>query len=506
MTTLDERSRARHLLSGPVTLRVPLVRDVRPATPARTRWQVGYRSRVLATDAVVVVAATAIAHLPLLDSLTPSRGAPGSGRALLVSACVAVLWLVALLAGRAYDERLLGRGRTEYRRLVDATWRLFGLLAVAAFLGGVAEARAHLVVVAPVGLLGLVTARYAWRQWLHRLQMRREGWTTRVLAVASRAQAVLMIERLNAPIGHGYEVVGVCVPAGDMALGEEINGVPVLGDVSLAGEAATLVGADAIVVSGSDEITSEDVRRVGWDAERAGADFFLAAELADVAPRRAAVAPAPGMSLVHVAAPRFRSAQLVVKHVLDWCGAALLTVLGAPVMMLVALAVVLDDPGSPFYLQRRVGRDGRTFKMVKFRTMRQGADGQVVTLSDANEAAGPLFKIRNDPRVTRLGRVLRRFSIDELPQLFNVLVGQMSLVGPRPPLEREALRYSSRMRRRLLVKPGLTGLWQVAGRSDLSWEESVRLDVFYAENWSLLDDALILMRTARAVVSGRGAY
>lgn len=175
-------------------------------------------------------------------------------------------------------------------------------------------------------------------------------------------------------------------------------------------------------------------------------------------------------------------------------------------MALVAMLVLADSRGAALYRQRRVGKDGREFTIFKFRTMVTGAHKARAQLAEHNEGAGLLFKLRRDPRVTRVGAVLRRYSIDELPQLFNVLTGSMSLVGPRPPLPEESAAYGPDIRRRLLVKPGLTGLWQISGRSDLPWEEAVRLDLRYVEDWSLALDTVILWKTLRAVIHGQGAY
>jgi len=305
----------------------------------------------------------------------------------------------------------------------------------------------------------------------------------------------------------GYRVIGVCVPTSDdVRPGEEILGVPVLGDLRTAGTMAAQVGADCVAVSGSDAITADVVRRLGWELEPVGVDLMLTAELADVAGPRITVTPEQSVSLLHVDAPRFTGPRYVLKSVVDWAGAAIITLLLLPLMTVVALAVRLTSRGPVLFRQDRVGRDGRTFEMLKFRSMRQGADREHIVLAGPSDGDGVLFKLREDPRVTAVGKVLRRLSLDELPQLFNVLAGQMSLVGPRPPLPSEVSQYEARVRRRLRVKPGLTGLWQVGGRSDLSWEEGVRLDVFYAENWTVFGDLLILARTAKAVVTGRGAY
>jgi exopolysaccharide biosynthesis polyprenyl glycosylphosphotransferase len=304
----------------------------------------------------------------------------------------------------------------------------------------------------------------------------------------------------------GYRVVGVCVAGDEIRPGEHILGVPILGDARDTAAVATACGADCVAVSGSDVITADVVRSLGWELEPIGVDLLLTAELADVAGPRITVTPEQSVSLLHVEAPRFSGPKYLAKTVMDWTGALLVTLAALPVIAVVAVAVATTSKGPVLYRQDRVGRHGATFPMLKFRSMRVGADAELHVLGGENHADGALFKHRDDPRVTRVGRVIRRYSLDELPQLFNVLAGQMSLVGPRPPLPHEVSRYEARMRRRLLVKPGITGLWQVGGRSDLPWKEAVRLDVYYAENWTPFGDLLILARTAKVVLTGRGAY
>jgi len=175
-------------------------------------------------------------------------------------------------------------------------------------------------------------------------------------------------------------------------------------------------------------------------------------------------------------------------------------------LAMIAIAIKLSSTGPVFYRQQRIGLDGRPFNMIKFRTMVAGADAMVDDLAELKEGRGVLFKFRQDPRATPIGRVLRKYSLDELPQFFNVLMGQMSVVGPRPPLGAEVAMYDDDTMRRLLVRPGITGLWQVSGRSDLSWKDSVRLDLFYVENWSMMADLLIALKTLRVVLKHSGAY
>ncbi|MBL0884707.1 sugar transferase [Myceligenerans sp. I2] len=470
--------------------------------PGRAPWQSRHRGLVRATDALVVTAAVAAAYTA---HLTRSAGEVDL-MAVPVLLAAAAVWLLALGASKAYDWHLFGSGMSEYRRVLGATWKTFSVVVIIAWLATLSGVRDVLLVTFPLGVAGLLTARFAWRRRILRLRKRHAACTTGIVAVGHRVQVSRLVERLADAPDHGFHVIGACVPAGEAGIGETIAGVPVLGDPDRAGEVAGRVGAGAVAVSGSHEITADVVRRLSWNLEARGIELMLTAELADVALPRISVSPVPGMSLLHVDLPRFSGPKYAVKQVMDRSLALVLTVLAAPLIAVLALAVAATSRGWPFYVSERVGQGGRVFRMVKLRTMHQGADRLVPTLSATDEGAGVLFKLRDDPRVTAIGRVLRRYSLDELPQLFNVLAGHMSLVGPRPPLPHEAAEYEERMRRRLLVKPGMTGLWQVRGRSDLSWDETVRCDVYYAENWTPQLDLLILVDTVRAVVSARGAY
>ncbi|MCA5893010.1 sugar transferase [Isoptericola sp. NEAU-Y5] len=502
ITVPDNRLQPRSRLAA---IRAARLREVRDTFRA-VSWQSVYRRRLLLTDAGVVVGTAVVAALfrgrVTADSLTSSV----LGDQILLALALSVAWLCGLGLARSYDVRVFASGPSEYQRVFDASWRLVTPLALFALIVSAWPGlRTFLLVAVPLGVVALLAGRWANRTWLHRQRLRGHA-VTQVLAVGLRDQVERLISELNSR-PSGYRVVGVCVPAsGGARPGEEVLGVPVLGDLTTAGAMAAAVGADCVAVSGSDCITADVVRRLGWELEPAGVDLMLTAELADVAGPRITVTPEQSVSLLHVDAPRFTGPRYVLKSVADWIGAALITVLTLPVMIPVALAVALTSRGGVLFRQDRVGRDGRTFKMLKFRSMRVGADRDARLLGGESDGAGVLFKLREDPRVTRVGKVIRRYSLDELPQLFNVLAGQMSLVGPRPPLPQEVSRYEARMRRRLRVKPGITGLWQVGGRSSLSWEETVRLDVYYAENWTLFGDFLILVRTAKAVLSARGAY
>jgi len=250
------------------------------------------------------------------------------------------------------------------------------------------------------------------------------------------------------------------------------------------------------------------VRRLSWDLEKTSAELILAPALTDIAGPRIQTQPVAGLSLIHVERPTYRGATKLFKTAFDLVGAGLLLLMLSPVFLAIALGIKVTSPGPVFFRQERVGLDGERFKMIKFRSMRVDAEAMLEQLQAEQRDAGNdvLFKIKNDPRVTSIGKFIRRFSLDEIPQLLNVLRGEMSLVGPRPPLVAEVARYEDEVHRRLLVKPGMTGLWQVSGRSDLSWDETVRLDLSYVENWSIASDLVILFKTAKAVVAPEGAY
>jgi exopolysaccharide biosynthesis polyprenyl glycosylphosphotransferase len=261
-----------------------------------------------------------------------------------------------------------------------------------------------------------------------------------------------------------------------------------------------------VLVAGGWYSSSADLRRLGWAIEGRDLDMLVVPSLTDIAGPRVHFAHVAGLPLVHVQEPQVSEAMGLAKRTFDLVVTSALLLFGALPMAVVALVIKLQDGGPVFYRQRRVGIHGTEFDMLKFRSMVVGADRIRADLEHANEVDGVLFKIRDDPRVTRFGRFIRKFSIDEMPQLLNVLRGEMSLIGPRPPLPAEVEQYDADVHRRLLVRPGMTGLWQVSGRSDLSWKESVRLDLYYVDNWSLTSDLVILLKTVRAVLFSTGAY
>lgn len=500
MSTVDQREWTRRTSTAQ--------RPPRASGRAADHWSAAYARRLLITDCAAVVAAVSAAYVIRFDvDGLPRVSGQFSPTYLSVSLVLMVAWLVVLSAGHTRDRRVIGTGPDEYSRVHAMTWRLFAAVAVIGFLFHMSIGRGYLAIAAPLGLALLLVSRFSWRQWLHH-QRDVGAFAANVLVVGHRPKVARLIETLHRNPRAGYQVVGLCVASGEVADGECVLGVPVYGSMEDAAAVAVRLGADAVAVSGADAITSDAVRRLGWDLEGTGIDLALTLAMVDVAGPRVLMHPVNGLPLMYVDEPRFSGPKYVMKSAADWLGALAIALFLSPVLTTIAILVATTTRGPVFYVQERIGRDGRRFRMMKFRSMVMGAHDRLeeVLAGEGVTSPGLFYKPKDDPRVTTVGRLLRRYSLDELPQLFNVLHGDMSLVGPRPQIALEVAQYDRIAGRRLLVKPGMTGLWQVSGRSDLPQDEAIRMDVYYVENWSLFGDILILARTAKAVLSGGGAY
>ena len=470
-----------------------------PARPlaVAARWERKYVLCLLLLDAVVVTLAVA-GGLYLRFGETQDVSLVSGWAALLL----APIWIALLALSHAYDRERIRIGTEQIKALFEGSVRMAALVAFLAFLTKSQLSRGFFLLALPGGFLLLSADRLAARALLHRA--RRKGKCLhRVLAVGTTADVEHLISQLAQKDHHGLRVVGACVRSGVSHLG---GSIPVLGHPAEARRAAAEVRADTVAVTSSGVLGREGLRQLAWQLEGSDTSLLLTPELTDVAGPRINVRPLGALSLLQVSEPKFSGASRFLKGATDRVLAAAHLLLISPILVVIAVAIKLGDGGPVFFRQTRSGIDGAPFSLIKFRSMVPTAERQLIDLTDRNEAGGVLFKIHQDPRVTRVGGILRRFSLDELPQLWNVLIGEMSLVGPRPPLPSEVELYAEDARRRLLVKPGLTGLWQVSGRSDLTWEESVRLDLYYVENWSLVLDLTIMARTLGAVVAGRGAY
>ncbi|MBO9523193.1 MAG: sugar transferase [Nocardioidaceae bacterium] len=420
----------------------------------------------------------------------------------VVGPALTALWLLLIRAFGGYDAKVFGAGTQELKAILSATSYAAGLLCVTVYLSHYPLARGFVVLSFALGLPAVALGRILLRRALVNARARGHLQQRTVIVGGSRhvddIAAVMLRERWL-----GYQVVGALCPA---AGGRTTpGGVPVIGDVT--GVSAVLVLAhrvDVLFVTEGSGLGAADLRRVQWDLETHQVQLIVAPSVTDIAGDRVRMRPVGGLPLMHLEGPRWASALRGAKRTFDVVFSALLLMAVLPGLAVAALWIRLDDGGPVLFRQTRTGRDGREFACLKLRTMVVDAESRLPALR--GDVVVGLFKLREDPRVTRPGRLLRRFSVDELPQLLNVLRGDMSLVGPRPPLPTEVLGYDADTRRRLHVRPGMTGLWQVSGRSDLTWAETVRLDLYYVDNWSMVQDLSILLRTVGAVLSSRGAY
>jgi exopolysaccharide biosynthesis polyprenyl glycosylphosphotransferase len=474
------------------------------AASARPGWQNRYAVALCFIDLLVGLGAASSA---LILRFGPYDGQPYVRDYLLLTGILPLAWIVSLAINRAYEARHLFVGTDEYARVFRSGIGLTAALAIVSFAFDLRLARGYVIIAMPLATLVDLGARYTFRHLLHRSWARGER-LHRVILVGHERAVADMTRRLRYERHHGLGVIGACLPSGARMDVFAPGLPPIYGTFDEVAAAVIRSEADTVVVLSCPEIDGAALRRLAWQLERDEIDLIVASTLVDVAGDRTTIRPVDGLPMLHVEHPRLKGSTRLVKEIFDRVGALLLLIVATP--MLAAVAALVRFPpsgrGPAIFRQERVGKNGRPFVLYKFRTMHTDAEARMAELRDLNDTDGELFKMRQDPRVTPVGRWLRRFSLDEIPQLVNVVKGDMSLVGPRPPLAREVAGYPADMRRRLVVKPGLTGLWQVSGRSDLSWEESIRLDLTYVENWSLAMDVAILARTVTAVVRSSGAY
>ncbi len=427
----------------------------------------------------------------------------------MVTATVFVGWMIALAVFRTRDPKTLDAGSRQYQSVARATFALFAWIAIVALLAKWDVSRGFIALSFTIGFTLLFLERRFWRTWVLR-QRHRGRYLAKVLVIGGVKSAKTMTLRFSSDAGTGFRVVGVWVPDRVAAPNERFHvndaAVPVLGTESDLGEALEVDAVDTVVVTDTEHLGHDGMRELAWALEDRDVNLLVAPNVVDVAGPRVHLQAHGNMPLMYLSGPSYSRARTLRRALFDRTFAAAVLIGALPVLLLAMLAIRFTSRGPIFYRSERIGQNGVPFQMLKLRTMVRDADQMREELEHHNEGAGVLFKIADDPRVTRVGRLLRRFSIDELPQFVNVLRGDMSVVGPRPPLRAEVDAYSDQMRRRLLVKQGVTGLWQVSGRSDLSWEDSVRLDLDYVENWTMLRDIQIIVRTARAVLASKGAY
>ena len=504
----------------------------RPAQGPRHRsnWQRHLRQNVKVVDAIAIYSAVmaafflrwGIAELDLLDPFHLTNQMAFSAMALLV------VWYIGLSIADAWNTKIMGAGVAEYARVSNVTFAVFSLIAIGAYLTQQDIARSFVAIALPLGLIFLNFGRWALRQRLVRNRNRGRNMS-RALVIAPPATAEHLVADFMRLPSTGIKIVAVCTPSEtEFELPDELETTVVAlsesteslsteisesDDTNVLDHLSSLDDVlpyalehhlDAVVISGVDELTPKALKQLSWSLEPHHIELIIAPKLTDVASTRLVTHNVGGMPLLHVEMPGYTSRQQHIKRIFDFVGSSILIALFSIPMAIVALLIKITSPGPILFKQTRIGVNGEPFQVFKFRSMYPDAEARFNEVMGNN--IGFINKVKNDPRITPIGKFIRRYSIDELPQLFNVWRGEMSLVGPRPALVREAELYDDGIERRLFVRQGMTGLWQVSGRSNLSPEEAMRLDLYYIENWSLTEDLLILVRTARAVLGKDGAY
>ncbi|MBH0022843.1 sugar transferase [Salinibacterium sp. SWN248] len=477
-----------------------------PHPDSGVAWARAYQTRLLISDAAIIVVTmiAAVFTRAVVDS-TPGFISELPPIVWLGLGAIALVWILVLEAFHTRDWRIIGSGPNEYKRVITACMTAFGLLSVTVLVIEVGFPGKATVVTMALGVVGLLVSRWAWRRWL--TTQRRYGHAlSRVVVVGTRSEIDYVVSRIKGNLSTAFKLVGVLTDPEISAPRTAGAPHPYSFTPEEVVEAAADLGADAVIVAGDHGFGNDFIRNLAWRLEGTAAELILASCLANVAGPRIHFRPVEGLPLIHVEIPQFDGGKHVVKRGLDIAVSAIALIVLAPLFLLLALIIRAESPGGAFYSQVRVGRDLETFRMFKFRSMVSDADAKLAELQTENEGSGVLFKLKNDPRVTRVGRFIRKYSLDELPQIWNVLKGDMSLVGPRPPLPSEVRAYKGKVNRRLYIKPGLTGMWQINGRSDLNWEDSMRLDLYYVENWSVVGDLVIMWRTFKVLVKPVGAY
>ncbi len=456
-----------------------------------------YRNRLIITDSIMIAVVIGVG---LLVSSRASEWTINPTLAIYgTPVAIGFLWLALLVVRGSYNRKIIGLGTEEVRRAVSATLVLFAVIAGLSYLIRADISRAYAFASIPLGLVLIGFSRFGWRQWLYR--ERKSGkFLSRVIVIGSQRTSQTLADRLDQESYAGYQVVDQIHLPNNHESNSEFEGWLNRIDGAISRHDAT-----AIAIDPGDDAPYEIIRQLSWRLEGRNLDLLISPGSLDIAGPRLSVRPAAGLPLLHLDEAVLSRSQRASKRSLDIFGSLVAITVFSPIMLISALVVRITSHGPVIYKQLRVGRAGQTFTMLKFRTMHAQADTLVKELREEHKLTNPMFKLTNDPRITKFGGFLRRWSLDEIPQLFNVLGGSMSLVGPRPhPLD-DVDRYQSEAFRRLALKPGMTGLWQVEGRSELSWEQALQLDLHYVEKWSLESDLFLLAKTTKAVILRSGA-
>jgi exopolysaccharide biosynthesis polyprenyl glycosylphosphotransferase len=489
----------------PLRLVGPQVTAEGRASAVATRVAMGRRAFAIAlADAVIAIVIVGLAVLLRFgDARIAATDIPYG----VLPIVIGPSWVTMLWFAGTYETRFMSTGAEEYRRVVNAGIWMLAIVGFTAFTFQASVSRTLVAIALPAITLGTLLNRGVGRLILRR---RLGSGTTlhRTVVLGESAESAALVRHMQRAPHVGFSVVGVYLPsasAGEGA-GHEWDGA---GEITCPEQLVASVrslDADTIAMTHAAAFGSGQLRRLSWALEGTGIELLVAPSLTDVAGPRIVVRPVQGLPLLHIEEPEFHGAKRVLKAAIDRVLGTLALLVALPLIVVAAIAIKLCDGGPIIYRQVRVGRLGAEFVIWKFRTMTADAEDRHAQLLAETAHDGVLFKLADDPRVTAVGRVLRRYSIDEIPQLLNVMWGSMSLVGPRPQRPLEVAQYADDARRRLLVKPGMTGLWQVSGRNTLTWEETIQIDLHYVENWSVTRDLVILAKTGWAVLRSPGAH
>jgi exopolysaccharide biosynthesis polyprenyl glycosylphosphotransferase len=476
-----------------------------PAAPSRALHYLP--ATTFALDAVVLIVSTALAMLGRLrlDMFNPTSIDGVHENVGWLAPAIVLAWLLAIVAFGGYSASVFGAGPDEYKRVVHGSLLTAGLIGVACYLAKYQLSRGFFLLVFVIAVPALMVGRLVLRRAVHKAHIN-GALRYRVVIAGSPAHIDEIAGVLRREAWLGYDVVGALTPETDRVAGETPRGIPIIGNTDEITWSVLASRANLVFFAGGAVDSASDLRRIAWALEKEDVQVVVAPSVTEVSGGRVKFRPVGGLPLIHVDPPRATEASRWGKRLFDVVGSLGLLVLFSPVFLVAALRVKLHDGGPVLFQQQRVGKDGQLFSCLKFRSMVVDAEAKLAELHAQTGYESGLFKLKDDPRITTPGAWLRKYSFDELPQLVNVLRGDMSLVGPRPPLPVEVASYERDTNRRLDVRPGLTGLWQVSGRSDLSWEETVRLDLYYVDNWSMLQDLNILLKTLGAVMRPEGAY
>ena len=470
-----------------------------------------YSRGVILVDALVIFATTIITYLINYGSLQNTDNIYDEGLLRLsvspqfIGLGIGFSWLFLLGVFGSRDPKIVGSDNAEYPRVINASLTVLGLLALASLYFKVDVSRVYVSEVIAVGILALLIARRSGKAWLSK-QRQLGNLTRRVAIYGPKEELKLELERYASHKELEFEPVITIEDNKELVLknletGEELNL-----DIRNLADNLLSENVELLQVVGSGPSSAKMHKKLHWALDGSDINLVVSPAITGVSSSRLTTRVIAGSPLIKIAPTKFTGPQYFFKTAFDLIFSLIALTIASPILIAIAIAIKVTDRGPVLFRQSRVGLNGKDFQILKFRSMRVGAEKEFEELAAraGYETNSVQFKLKDDPRITRVGKFIRKTSLDELPQFVNVLRGDMSVVGPRPHVQKEVDSYGEVVHRRLLVKPGITGPWQVGGRSLLTWEESVALDLSYAESWSMIGDVAIILKTVGVVMKFGG--